>query len=64
VRMPRPDDPTWRRVRQAQIPIGMCGVGLGVWQAVSGQVLLGLVVVTISVTAAVLAVTRLRSSRL
>jgi hypothetical protein len=63
VRQRRPGDATWRRVRQAQIPIGIAGVIVGAWEAATGDVLLGVLLVAISVAAAGLALMRLRSGR-
>jgi hypothetical protein len=56
-------DPTWRRVRQVQIPIAIVGFVVGVWEAVTGDVVLGVLLATICFIAAGLALTGLRNGR-
>jgi hypothetical protein len=65
---PRSSDVTRRRsddkvlvwVHRAQIPIGIAGVVLGVYEVLAGYVLVGIVVVVLACTAATIAISRLR----
>jgi hypothetical protein len=54
---------TWTWVRRAQVPIGVAGVALGIYEAATGELALGILVAGIACTAALLAISRLRGPR-
>ena len=56
----RDGDLVWLWVQRAQVPIGIAALAVGAYDIATGFVVLGLIVITVGVTAAALAVSRLR----
>jgi hypothetical protein len=54
------DDRAKLWLHRAQIPIGLTGIVLGIYEAATGYILVGIIVAAIAALAATVAVSRLR----